>query len=91
MCKGVILLTYAKRKLLKGGDKMCSVNIRKLVGKIAEKGYTKTSFAREIGVSRETLRSYLKDYNKIPYDVLSKMVSVLECTDSEAMSIFFTQ
>lgn len=69
---------------------MYIVNVEKLVGRIAEKGYTKSSFAKEIGIGRDTLRSYLKDYKKIPYEILSKMASVLECNENEAMIIFFT-
>lgn len=70
---------------------MYIVNVEKLIGKIAEKGFTKSSFAKEIGVGRDTLRSYLKDYRKIPYEVLSKMASVLECSEDEASTIFFAQ
>lgn len=70
---------------------MYAVNVEKLIGKIAEKGFTKSSFAGEIGVCRDTLRSYLRDYKKIPYDVLTRMAAVLECNEDDAMAIFFAK
>ena len=68
---------------------MYVVNVNKLKGRITEKGFNNSSFSKAVGISRETLRSYLKDYSKIPYDILSKMATVLECTEAEAMIIFF--
>ena len=70
---------------------MYVVNIDKLRGKMAEKGYNNTTFSRALGIGRDTLRAYLKDYTKIPYEIISKMAEVLECTESEATLIFFTQ
>lgn len=69
---------------------MYVVNVEKLRGKMAEKGFNNTSFSKALGIGRDTLRAYLKDYTKIPYDILSKMAEILECDESEATLIFFT-
>lgn len=68
---------------------MYRVDTNRLCGKIVEKGYNQQTFADAVGVCRETMRGYLKDYNRIPYKVLSKMVEVLDCGYSEAKEIFF--
>lgn len=70
---------------------MYYVNIPKLIGRIAEEGYNQATFAEAIGVNRNTLRAYLKDYTRIPYDVLSKMAAVLHCGLNDATEIFFAQ
>ncbi|MBR2867833.1 MAG: helix-turn-helix domain-containing protein [Clostridia bacterium] len=68
---------------------MYIVNVEKLKGKMVEKGFNNTTFSYALGIGRDTLRSYLKDYSKIPYDILSKMAEVLECDEHEAKAIFF--
>lgn len=69
---------------------MYTVNIAKTRGKMAEKGFSCTSLAKEIGITRNTLSNYLSDPNKIPYSVLSKMAEVLCDNLQEAREIFFT-
>lgn len=70
---------------------MFYIDIPKLLGKIAEAGYNKASFARALGINRNTLRKYLKYYNKMPYDVIIDMARLLNCTAEEAYSIFFAK
>lgn len=68
---------------------MFYVDIPKLLGKMAEAGYNKASFAFALGINRNTLRTYLINYSKIPYSVIADMVRLLNCTAEEACSIFF--
>lgn len=68
---------------------MYSVNIKKLEGRIKEKGYNRSTFAEALGINRDTLRAYLNNYEKIPYGIIDKMASVLECNGEEANAIFF--
>ena len=68
---------------------MYRVDTARLCGKIVEKGYNQQTFADAVGVCRDTMRGYIKDCNKIPYKVLTKMVDVLGCDYSEARDIFF--
>lgn len=68
---------------------MYSVNVPKLEGRIKEKGFNYSSFALALGITRETLRSYLNDYTKMPYRIINLMAVVLDCTKEEAVAIFF--
>lgn len=68
---------------------MFFVDIPKLLGRITEEGFNMTTFSAEIGVNRNTLRTYIKDYTKIPYDVLGRMADALHCNFDDANSIFF--
>lgn len=68
---------------------MYEVNTKKVIGRMAEMGYNNKSFAEALGISRETLRSYLKHPEKIPYEILSKMAHLLKCSRDEAMFLFF--
>ena len=65
------------------------MDIQKLRGKMAEKNYSITSFARELGVSRNTLSWYLHQPGKIPYEIVCKMAAALCDSADEAMQIFF--
>lgn len=70
---------------------MYKVDVPRVRGKMAERGYNITTLARELGVSRNTLASYLSNSSSIPYDKLSKLAELI-CDDScEAASIFFKQ
>lgn len=68
---------------------MVHVDIPKVKGKMAERGYSITSFAKELGISRNTLSNYLEDPKKIPYSIISAMAKLLCDTTEEASSIFF--
>lgn len=70
---------------------MYKVDVPRVRGKMAERGYSITSLAQELGVSRNTLSSYLSNPSSIPYNKLSKLAELI-CDDScEAASIFFKQ
>ena len=68
---------------------MVHVDIPKVKGKMAEHGYTITSLAKELGVSRSTLSNYLDDPNRIPYSIISDMAKLLCDTSEEAIAVFF--
>lgn len=68
---------------------MVHVDIPKVKGKMAERGYTITSLAKELGVSRSTLSNYLDDPKKIPYSIISDMANLLCDTSEEASAVFF--
>ena len=68
---------------------MVHVDVPKVRGKMAEKGFTLTSLSEKIGVSRGTLACYLDTPEKFPYAVVSQMAALL-CDDAkEATYIFF--
>ena len=75
----------------KGGEAMetICVNIPKVRGKMAERGYTITSLSNHLGINRNTLTAYLENPNRMPYSVISDMASTLCDTQEEATSIFF--
>lgn len=69
---------------------MYSVDIPRVKGKMAERGYNITTLANKLGVSRNTMSSYLSNPKTIPYDKLSLMATILCEGSDEAASIFFT-
>ena len=56
---------------------MYSVDTPKIRGKMSERGYTITSLAKQIGINRNTLSSYLEAPENIPYGKLSIMAELL--------------
>lgn len=67
---------------------MIHVDVPKVKGKMAEKGFSITSFANALGVSRNTLSNYLDCPRRIPYSVISAMADLLCDTPEEASCIF---
>ena len=70
---------------------MVQIDIPKVRGKMAERGFTITSLAEKLEIDRNTLSSYLKAPEKIPYSIISEMAAILCDTTDEATSIFFCQ
>ena len=68
---------------------MVFVDVPKLRGKMAERGYNITSISEDIGVNRNTMSSYLENPEKMPYSVVAKLADILFDTRSEAAGIFF--
>lgn len=66
-----------------------TVDTKRLIGKIYENGYNRSSFAGELGISRETLRKYIKNPASMPYTVIEKAISILHLNSEEAKDIFF--
>lgn len=68
---------------------MARVDVPKVRGKMAEKGFTIGSLSEKLEVDRNTLSSYLKSPEKMPYAIVSRMADLLCDTPEEAKSIFF--
>lgn len=68
---------------------MAFVDVPKVRGKMAEKGYTITSLSDCLGINRNTLSLYLENPDKMPYGVVSKMAEILCDTPKDAAGIFF--
>lgn len=68
---------------------MVSIDVPKVRGKMAERGYTITSLSDRLGINRNTLSTYLENPGKTPYSVVSDMAVALCDTADEAVSIFF--
>ena len=69
---------------------MSRINVCKLKGKMAEKGYTITSMSEALNISRSTMSSYLKKPDKIPYGIILDMADMLCENVDEAKEIFFS-
>lgn len=65
------------------------INVPKVRGKMAERGYTLTSLSNRLGINRNTLALYFETPEKTPYGVISDMALTLCETTDEAISIFF--
>lgn len=68
---------------------MVHIDVPRVKGKMAERGFTITSLAEKLGINRNTLSSYLEMPEKTPYSVVSNMAKVLCDTTEEASAIFF--
>lgn len=65
-----------------------TVDVNKFRGKMAEKGYKLDAFAKELGITRNTLATYIKEPGKIPMRTVSRMAELLCDSSDEARSIF---
>lgn len=70
---------------------MYCVNVPRVKGKMAEKGYNLTSMSEELGVARNTFTGYLHNPGTIPYRVLARMAHLLCDNQHEAMDLFFCE
>lgn len=70
---------------------MVSIDVPRVRGKMAERGYTITSLSEKLGINRNTLATYLENPGKTPYGVVSDMAVALCDTSDEAASIFFAE
>lgn len=66
-----------------------NIDIPKVRGKMAERGFTITSLSNRLGINRNTLSAYLENPGKTPYSIVSDMATALCDTTDEAASIFF--
>lgn len=66
-----------------------NIDIPKVRGKMAERGFTITSLSNRLGINRNTLSAYLENPGKMPYSIVSDMAAALCDTANEATSIFF--
>lgn len=64
------------------------VDVPRVKGKMAERGFTITSMSDRLGINRNTLSLYLEKPYKMPYKVISNMADALCDTTDEAASIF---
>lgn len=65
-----------------------TVAVSKLRGKMAEKGYKLEGFAKELGITRNTLHTYMQQPGRIPMKTVSKMAELLCDSTDEARAIF---
>ena len=79
-------MLYLRQTKEKEGGPVVHINVNRVYGKMAEKRYTNTSLSKFLGINRNTLASYFKEPQRMPYDV---MASVLCDSPSEAVEIFF--
>lgn len=70
---------------------MFYLDIQKLKGKMAEKGYTITSLSEKLGISRNTLANYMRNPGKFPYETLEAISILLFDSPEEVTSILFAQ
>lgn len=68
---------------------MLHVDVPRVRGKMAERGFTITSLSEQLGINRNTLSSYLDVPGKMPYSIVSDMAAILCDTEREAVDIFF--
>ena len=66
-------------------------NTSKLKGKIAEKGYTFSSFAEAVNISRPALRKKVNGTADFKVSEIECVCSVLDITRAEISDYFFAQ
>lgn len=70
---------------------MVKIDVPRVKGKMAERGFTISSLSKKLGINRNTLSSYLETPEKIPYAIVSAMADALCDTPEEASAIFFAR
>lgn len=68
---------------------MVTVDVPRVRGKMAEKGYSITSLSGMLKINRNTLSAYFENPEKMPYGVVSELADILCDTPEEAKTIFF--
>ena len=68
---------------------MFCVDVPRVRGKMAEKGYNITSISKELNLSRNTVSHYFENPNKMPYGVVAQLAGILCDTEEESKDIFF--
>lgn len=69
---------------------MTCINVNKLKGKIIESGFTVTTLAEKIGISKATLYRKLKQSgDNLSIKEANNIVTELKLTENEIMLIFF--
>lgn len=68
-----------------------SINIIAIKGKQGQLGVSNSKLAKEIGINRNTLATYYKHPEKMPFEVISKIAEILDIKVEEARSIFFSE
>lgn len=66
-----------------------SYNYSKLIGRIAEKGETRESLSRKIGISSVSLRSKLSGKTQFKQDEIVAIADVLDIAETEYPLYFF--
>lgn len=67
-----------------------TINIRKLKGKIVEKGFNQSKLAKEIGVNRSTMHRKINS-GDFTVEEANNIRNTLQLTEEELMNIFFSQ
>ena len=88
--KKTFILALSDRNTRKE-HRMYSIHVGKWQGKITENKYNKTTFAKELGVSRNTLEAYFKKPTNVPYHIIAKSAVLLHLNRDDMTEVFFTQ
>ncbi len=67
------------------------IDVREIKAIMGRKGLTNSALAEKLNINRNTLRSYFNNPQKIPYETILKMASVLEIEGNELSGIFFKE
>lgn len=70
---------------------MFIIDIRALKGKQGESSISNTKLAEKLGISRNTLATYYKHPEKMPYDIIARIPEILSINAREAKEIFFKE
>ena len=69
---------------------MVHIDIPRVKGKMAERGFTITSLSELLGIDRNMLPTYLNTHEKVPYSIVSDVAGLLCDSEDEAVSFFCT-
>ena len=67
------------------------VNVSKLKGKIIERNTTPEALAKDIGIDKSTFYSQMKQNGSFSIQEVNLIVSSLNLSKDEALSIFFSE
>jgi len=70
---------------------MYSIDTQALKAKIVYRGFNQGKFANLLGISQNTLSQYLKTPEKMQYNIILKMIELLDLSREEIEAIFFSE
>ena len=67
------------------------MNVRKLLGKMAEAGYNRATLAKKAGICIRTFRERMRGESEWKQSEILKIASILNLCPQDIVDIFFTQ
>ena len=68
---------------------MITINVPEWKGKIASLDMSRSAYAKELGIARNTLQTYFDHPDKVPYRIIAQSIEVLNMNYEDAARVFF--
>jgi transcriptional regulator with XRE-family HTH domain len=70
---------------------MLKIDTNEIFAYMGRQRMTRKAFAKRLEISENTLRSYFNNPDNMPYEILIKMIKILNISAEDARGIFFSE